>query len=120
MKTTKSIHELLILLKKQYTQDVKEKTNSGLCQLCGYNRMLLDKNKITNEESVKLSDYIHSNRPKQRANSKYKINDLGSAFFWPSLLIQPRLNWLTYHIKKNKSKGLYIGDRETNINGLNN
>lgn len=97
---TRSIKELLILLRESIRNDIdknypSEMNGSGLCVHINH---LYTKGKITSKEKFLLRDYLMTHKPKRVKYIGY--NQYNPEYWWPKYLKKPRLQWLTKHINK--------------------
>lgn len=102
MKETRSIHELLIILKERVLElrsnrDSRLMLKSGLCDVI---HNLHYNHDVDYFEAKELTLYLYRHRPKiKRLNKVWKTKLF---YFWTAYSIKPRLNWLTRHINKTK------------------
>ncbi len=85
MKQDRPIKELLELMLEH-----KKLFENGLCLWCD---SLFFFGKISFSEMCELKKYIENNRP---WTSIFRF----SAYYWPIGQIEPRIEWINYHIKK--------------------
>jgi hypothetical protein len=92
MSKQKTIKDLLILLKEEYTRMMESDGNKwGLCYSCHQLYMNRD---ITGDELMDVEDYLKVNAP----NSDYRKT---SAYWYRLKSIAPRQRWLNKHIELN-------------------
>jgi hypothetical protein len=85
MKQDRPIKELLELMLEH-----KKLFENGLCLWCD---CLFFSDKISFSEMSELKKYIEKNKP---WTSFFRF----SAYYWSYGQIEPRINWINYHIKK--------------------
>lgn len=101
MEKTRSIHELLLLVKTRILTitiaiDIKNSLTMIPPGLCSVVMDLYENHDINAKEYDVLISFIEQHRPK---NDRMK-----RPFYWYPHLIKPRLNWLNKYINKYKLK----------------
>lgn len=101
MNHTRSILQLLLLLKKHYPIITKRFTIKALCGVIG--EMFLAKI-ISYSEMRLLTKYLYTNAPKNANYYKAKKVGTHSYFFWDLTKTEPRKRFINKLIKKENDK----------------
>lgn len=92
----KTIHEILVLVKKEYLIELEKSLehNSYFNGLCNTILVLFDNNIVSEDEYLLFIQYIYNPR-----NHKKELPDLFFAgFFWNATDMDSRLEWLDVNI----------------------